>query len=260
MRTLLGFVDNVDVVGEAEDGQQAVRLVGELQPDVVLLDVDMPLLDGPAAAEAIRALHPATKIMLHTAQPDEDVRSRAARLGLPLLDKMRFDDVLTVLDPEPRPRLSLLPDPRIEAAVVAALTAAGGATPTLVVSPDGTVPFYNLAAADLLGLPSPPRRSHIDILRRYFETLRSDGAPDPDQRTTAVPGDLAPASRSVRWCSSLAATPARPSDPPSRCSSPATAPSRGPRSTSSPSEAPALIPGLAHCRRRRCTADAHATG
>jgi PAS domain S-box-containing protein len=179
MRTLLGFVDDVDVVGEAEDGETVVRLAGKLRPDVVLLDAHMRRLDGLAAAEAIRALYPSTQIVLHTAQPDEQLRSRAAQLGLPLLDTMRFDDVLAVLEPEPQPRLTLLPDPRIEAAVLTALSSHGGKTATLVVSPDGSVPFYNLAAAELLGLPLPARRSHIDILRQYYQVLRPDGTPVP---------------------------------------------------------------------------------
>lgn len=178
VRTLLGFVDNVTVVGEAENGEQAVRLVGELHPDVVLLDVHMPVLDGPAAAEAILALHPSTQIVLHTAQPDEQIRTRAARLGLPLLDKMRFDDVLAVLEPA-HDRSPLLPDPRIEAAILTALISHGGDTPTIVVSPDGAVPFYNVAAAELLGLPLPPGPSHIDILRRYYDVFHLDGTPVP---------------------------------------------------------------------------------
>ena len=178
VKTLLGFVEEIDVVGEAEDGEQAVRLVGELKPDVVLLDVHMPRLDGPAAAEAIRALHPSTQIVLHTAQPDEQIRIRAAQLGVPLFDKMRFDEVLAVLEPTQEPRL-VLQDPRIEAAILTALISHGGSTPILVVSPDGAVPFYNLAAADLLGLPVPPRASHIDILRRYYDVFHPDGAPLP---------------------------------------------------------------------------------
>ena len=178
VRTLLGFVDDIEVVGEAENGEQAARLVGELHPDVVLLDVHMPVLDGPAAAEAILALHPSTQIVLHTAQPDEQIRTRAAQLGLPLLDKMRFDDVLAVLEPA-HDRTAALPDPRIEAAVLAALISHGGSTPTIVVSPDGTVPFYNVAAAELLGLPLPPHPSHIDILRRHYDIFHLDGTPVP---------------------------------------------------------------------------------
>jgi CheY-like chemotaxis protein len=54
LRGLLGFLPHVTVVGEAGDGVEAVRLVAQHYPDTVLLDVDMPRLDGFGAAEVIR--------------------------------------------------------------------------------------------------------------------------------------------------------------------------------------------------------------
>jgi CheY-like chemotaxis protein len=179
VRTLLELVDTVEVVGEAEDGEQAVRLVQEHAPDLVLLDVHMPLLDGPSAAEMIKALRPQTRIVLHTAQPDAEVRRQVARLGLPLLDKMRFDDVIDALEhPQAREPDAEPPDPRIEAAVLSALTARRS-QPVFIVLPDGQVPFYNGLAADLLGLPMPQQPSHIDQLRTHFDILHPDGTPMP---------------------------------------------------------------------------------
>ena len=87
---LLGFLPHVTVVGEASDGIEAVRLVARHYPDTVLLDVDMPLLDGFAAAEVIRSFRPRTRLMLHTGAPDEEKRRRAKALGLPLLDKLQL--------------------------------------------------------------------------------------------------------------------------------------------------------------------------
>ena len=80
---LLGFLPHVTVVGEASDGIEAVRLVARHYPDTVLLDVDMPLLDGFAAAEVIRSFRPRTRLMLHTGAPDEengDARRRSGSL------------------------------------------------------------------------------------------------------------------------------------------------------------------------------------
>ena len=57
-RGLHGFfelLDDIEVVGEAEDGQRAVELVGELEPDVVLMDLLMPVMDGIAATAEIKA-------------------------------------------------------------------------------------------------------------------------------------------------------------------------------------------------------------
>jgi hypothetical protein len=62
----------------------------------------------------------------------------------------------------------------VEAAVLAALTARRSQAMFLVL-PDGTVPFYNNLAADLLDLPMPPQASDIDSLRTHFEILRPDG-------------------------------------------------------------------------------------
>ncbi len=46
LRLILGTLDGIEVVGEARDGQEAVRLAGELRPDVCLMDIRMPVLDG----------------------------------------------------------------------------------------------------------------------------------------------------------------------------------------------------------------------
>src|SRR5256885_9912465 len=64
---VLGAVPQVGVVGAAADGREAVRLAVDNEADVALLDIDMPGLDGFAAAEAIRRARPQTMLLLHTA-------------------------------------------------------------------------------------------------------------------------------------------------------------------------------------------------
>lgn len=59
-----------DVIGEAEDGHEAVRLTGELRPDVVLLDVHMPDLDGFEVARRLAELEPPPTVVLTSSRDD----------------------------------------------------------------------------------------------------------------------------------------------------------------------------------------------
>src|SRR5664279_5566112 len=67
VRAMLASVDGVEVVGDAADGRQAVELVGRQHPDLILLDIAMPVMDGLEAAAAIRANSPEMKIAMYSA-------------------------------------------------------------------------------------------------------------------------------------------------------------------------------------------------
>jgi len=70
--TVLSLVDDLQVVGEAEDGAAAVAMVAALAPDVVLMDLRMPVLDGAAATGRITAEHPGTAVLVLTTYADDD--------------------------------------------------------------------------------------------------------------------------------------------------------------------------------------------
>jgi DNA-binding NarL/FixJ family response regulator len=70
-----------DVVGEAPDGAEAVRLAEELRPDVILMDVTMPVLDGVEATRQVRDRVPGTQVVILTMHADREVLVDAIRAG-----------------------------------------------------------------------------------------------------------------------------------------------------------------------------------
>ena len=81
LSALLATESDIEVVGEAENGENAVAMVRELCPDVVLMDLAMPAMDGVEATAAIRATRPETKILILTSFSVSDDISRALATG-----------------------------------------------------------------------------------------------------------------------------------------------------------------------------------
>lgn len=78
---ILGAEDDIEVVGDADDGDVGVTRVGELSPDVVLMDVQMPRLDGIAATRQIVDRHPGTRVLILTTFDDDEYLFSALDAG-----------------------------------------------------------------------------------------------------------------------------------------------------------------------------------
>jgi DNA-binding NarL/FixJ family response regulator len=81
LRTFLELHDDIEVVGEAEDGERALEAIAALAPDVVLMDLVMPRLDGVAAIERLRESGSPARVIVLTSFLDEDKVLPAVRAG-----------------------------------------------------------------------------------------------------------------------------------------------------------------------------------
>jgi DNA-binding NarL/FixJ family response regulator len=134
--TSLSVLPGVEVVGAAADGEQALALVSRYRPQVVLMDLRMPRVDGVEATRRILAAHPATAIVVLTTYADDDsilAALRAGALGNLTKDAGR-EQIARALHAAAEGQAIL--DPAVQARLVAAASPAPGAVPSRPL-PDG---------------------------------------------------------------------------------------------------------------------------
>ena len=100
LRALLEKSPKISVVGEASDGREAVRLAAELLPDIVIMDIAMPMLNGIDAASQIISRHPETKVIMLSMHSDESyiLRSLSAGARGYLLKDSAENDILPAVE------------------------------------------------------------------------------------------------------------------------------------------------------------------
>ena len=126
---LLGGLPDIEVVGAAADGEQALALVAEHDPDAILLDLHMPVLDGIGATRRLAAEHPGVAVVILTTYADDESVLEALRAGARSYLTKDADraDIASALQAAAG-GLSVL-DARVQAVLVAAATAAAPAAP-----------------------------------------------------------------------------------------------------------------------------------
>lgn len=109
---LLEDEETVEIVGEAANGQEAVTLFDQLHPDVVLMDLQMPIMDGPEATRQIRERHPDARVLVLTTYATDEYIFKALRAGAQgyLLKDTSTDDLLAAITAVHQGQTQLAPD------------------------------------------------------------------------------------------------------------------------------------------------------
>jgi len=81
LATLLALADDIDIVAQAGDGAEAIELAKQHQPDVILMDIQMPHINGVEATKAIRSILPAAQIIILTTFDDDEYLLAGLRAG-----------------------------------------------------------------------------------------------------------------------------------------------------------------------------------
>jgi len=112
VRFLLLAFDDIELVGEAHSGEEALRLCDQVQPDVILMDMMMSGMDGVQTTKAIRKRHPQVQVIALTSFHDSDLVQRAIKAGAIgyLLKGVAMDDLAQAIRAAREGRPTLAPE------------------------------------------------------------------------------------------------------------------------------------------------------
>lgn len=149
LSTLLDLQEEIEIVGEAGNGREAVEQVAAQRPDVVLMDVRMPVLDGAAATRQIRAEFPAVRVLMLTTFDDDEYVFEGLRAGAVgyLLKDVSSQKLVEAIETAVRGQTFL--QPSVAAKVVAEFNRLSGHTETESGNPDQSALIEPLTEREL---------------------------------------------------------------------------------------------------------------
>ena len=187
LRDFLGMFEDIEVVGEAGDGQEALTATDRLRPDVVVMDLNLPRLDGVEATRELRATRPDVEVVALTGFVDEERVMAAIEAGAAgfLLKDAEPDDVAAAIRAARNGEMYL--DPAVAGMVARQLRTPGGsaalADDTVLTPRERDVlalvaqGLPNRAIGDALGITERTARTHVsNILAKLGLTSRTQAA------------------------------------------------------------------------------------
>jgi DNA-binding NarL/FixJ family response regulator len=187
LRDFLGMFEDIEVVGEAGDGQEALTATDRLRPDVVVMDLNLPRLDGVEATRELRATRPDVEVVALTGFVDEERVMAAIEAGAAgfLLKDAEPDDVAAAIRAARNGEMYL--DPAVAGVVARQLRTPGGSgalTDDTVLTPRErdvlalvAQGLPNRAIGDALGITERTARTHVsNILAKLGLTSRTQAA------------------------------------------------------------------------------------
>jgi DNA-binding NarL/FixJ family response regulator len=172
LRTILELEEGFEVVGEATSGREAVARVNSLRPDIVLMDVQMPELDGVAATAQITAQAPATRVIILTTFEREEYVLEGIKAGAKghLLKEIPADELLETIR-RVHAGESVI-QPRLATRLIAEFSRRGGAAPAYEALTERELDVLRLLAAGRsnkeigreLGLAEGTVKNHVSTI------------------------------------------------------------------------------------------------
>jgi DNA-binding NarL/FixJ family response regulator len=191
LRDFLELHDDMEVVGEAADGRAALEAATALEPDVVVMDLLMPTMDGIAATAELRARHPDIEVVALTSFVDEERVTAAIEAGASgfLLKDAEADDVAAAIraaragEMHLDPAIAGIVARRMRSSAANARAAAGGRSASDLTERERSVlalvarGLSNRAIADELGITERTARTHVsNILAKLGLASRTQAA------------------------------------------------------------------------------------